>query len=299
MAQPLIVGDHNWQKATRPGWLRRRGRGLRPWHTHPEAVEWRRRDRQQGGESDWLPEDLRTPAALPMIPYEEWPDRIADLERRQASSYHVWKRSPIGVLNQKSFGWCHAYSPAAACMIGREAAGLPYVALEPASVAGPVTGYKNAGAWIMDDLRQITRAGIASTDYVPEFCTSRRKWKTGAEEDALRRRVLEWEAHRGRHHQKQGSWLLHGYAVCVGLHWWSHAVTYLRVVDADRSRPATDWRRYRMGALNSWGPGYGDGGYFELEGDRSTADEIYVQRAQQTATARAAARMAAALGMAA
>ena len=103
----------------------------------------------------------------PIIPMDQWPDRIADLERNKATLRHVWADSPIGVLNQSRLPYCHAFSPALAIMLMRHVQGLPYVQISAGSIGGPVTGYRARGAYVIDDLRVCVERGAASTEFVP------------------------------------------------------------------------------------------------------------------------------------
>lgn len=43
---------------------------------------------------------------IDLIPYEEWPDRIADMERQKSQVYHAWLDSELGVLNQGQLSYC-------------------------------------------------------------------------------------------------------------------------------------------------------------------------------------------------
>lgn len=262
----LVVNQENAHKTARMAWWRRqRGRGLKPLATRCGPLP-----RQCYRDADV--------EGAPETPLEQWPDLIADLERRRGTLLHVFRDSPLKVKDQKQLGYCHAASPTGAFELLRESQGLPYVELSLGSVGGPVTGYRNEGAWIIDDLQQVVEQGIASTEFVPMLQVSRSGWKPGAVENAQLHRAEEFWRLSRRNVLQTGSALLAGFPVCVGLNWWGHAVTLVRVIDAYRQLAATNWRRYRFGFLNSWGLSYGDQGYAELEGDHMIADEQYVLR---------------------
>ena len=217
-------------------------------------------------------------SAIAPIPMEEWPERIADQERNRAGLYHAWEDDlNRKILNQQRTNYCHAFSPAIAMMLARAVAGLTQIELSAGSIGGPVTGYRNRGAWIGDDLAQIVEHGAATTEFVPMLQISRNGWKPGAEENAQLHKVEEWDELGRRDFRQTITALLTSLPVCVGLNWWGHAVTYIRPIDTGRGR-ATDLDRYDVGALNSWGASYGDGGYFELTGRKRIPDEQYVPR---------------------
>jgi hypothetical protein len=152
---------------------------------------------------------------IPLIPWEEMPDRIADQERQKSSLWHVWKESKIGANDQNGLPYCHAASAVNGIALVRELAGLPYVELSIGSVGGPVTGYRKRGAYIIDDLEHCVKAGAASVQYVPNLQVSRNGWKDGAEEDALKHRIEEWYRLESRNVQQQLSALLQNFPVCV------------------------------------------------------------------------------------
>ena len=217
------------------------------------------------------------------IPMAEWPDWIADLERNRATLWHLWKDSPIGVLDQNGLSYCHAFSCVDALMLVRHAMGLPYVELSAGSIGGPVTGYRNQGAYILDDLHRVVKYGAASTEFVPMRQVSRSGWKPGADENCKLHQATEFWDGKPRDFELQGSALLQGFATCDGYDWWRHAVTGLRLVDLNNGRPATDHLRYAKDILNSWGPEWSENGVGRLTGTKKIADEWYVQR-QATAS---------------
>lgn len=220
-----------------------------------------------------------TPVGLPLIPMEEWPDRIADQERTKSSLWHIWRDSMGSkILDQNGIPYCHAFSPALAIMILRAVNNLAPVEISAGSIGGPVTGYRKRGAWIMDDLKQVVRHGAATTEFVPMLQVSRSGWKPGADENARRHKVEEWWEGRRRSQAELMTCLLSNIPVCTGHNWWGHAVTAIRAIDVNPNLSATNWKRYGSGNLNSWGANYGDRGYFILSGSKHLPDEQYMPR---------------------
>lgn len=214
-------------------------------------------------------------AGIENYPMEAWPDLIADNDRNKAWADDVWAASPIGVLDQDGLSYCHAFSACDAVMIERELMGLPYVELSAGSIGGPVTGYRNAGAYIIDDLRQVVEKGVASTEFVPMMQVSRSGWKPGAVENALlhtAKNVIEMQS---RNFQQFGSVLISGRTVCIGLNWWGHAITGIRLRDNKNGRAATDHLRYDAKILNSWNKSWGENGCGWLSGSKKIPDEQY------------------------
>lgn len=215
-------------------------------------------------------------ADLPIIPMEEWPDRIADQERNKSSLYHIWQDSGIGILDQDGLSYCHAYSAAMGLMMQRALQGLPYVALSACSIGGPVTNFRNAGAYIGDDLKQCVDVGCATYEYVAEHAYRSGNFKSGWEENAKLHRATEIFELEDNNTLQTGSALLQNKPVQTGLDWWGHAVTFMRLLDLNKSLPATNWARYGIGFINSWSPSWGDGGWGVLTGRKAIANEQYI-----------------------
>jgi hypothetical protein len=249
----LIINDDNYNSFIT---FEDRGRGMieRRWDLVPE------------GKFEYA-------AAVPirLIPRSEWPDRIRQMERDKSRLSDIFKDSKIKVKDQQQTNYCHANSPATAMEIIREVQGQPYVELSPGSIGGPVTNYRNAGAWIGDNLKHIYTKGVASTAFVPLNQISRSGWKPGADENAAEHICTEWvEIPRGRiSFDYVMTLVLSRIPVCTAHNWWRHAVTAL---DPFMS---PDGRSFGTRDVNSWGERYGDGGFFVLMEGKGTPDEAY------------------------
>ncbi len=214
------------------------------------------------------------------IPVAEFPDRIADQERNKSSLWHVWKDSKIGTLNQNGLSYCHAFSATDALMILREYQGLPYVELSASSVGAPVTNYRNAGAWIEEDLKQMVKVGVATTEFVPMRTTKRSDFKTGWEANAELHKAALFEDGKPRDFELFVSAMLQNFPVCMGLDWWGHAVTGIRakIVDKSKGCIVVNGVGIAPDILNSWGPEWGTDGVGTLANSKGIPDEWYVVR---------------------
>lgn len=218
-----------------------------------------------------------TAASFPVIPRDQWSARIRQMEVEQSRLSDLIKLEQIPCLNQEQTNFCHANSPALAMMALRAAQGQPFVLLSPASIAGPVTGFQNEGAFIHDDLRQITQVGCASQEFVPANQVDRGGFLPGWEEDAANHRVTEWwdlGQCDATMFDRVMTLLLSRVPVCVAYHWWAHAVTLIDPVELSPGRFGVRFR-------NSWGdawPNPGSGGYALLPEGKGTPDEAYAPR---------------------
>lgn len=218
------------------------------------------------------------PPELPDIPMEEWPERIAEMDAKKLWADDVWLSLGIPALDQDGLSYCHAYSCADAMIIVRESMGLPYVPLSPESIGGPITGFRNEGAWIIDDLKQAKNVGASTTEFVGAYEYRRNQRKPGTDENCALHRIEEvWELEQ-RSIRQQFSALLSGFPTCDGYNWWGHAVTGVRIGDKKNGMAATNINRYRKLILNSWSQTWGELGRGWLEGSKMFADESYVIR---------------------
>jgi len=222
-----------------------------------------------------MPGVVASGAPVQAIPYERWPELIRQQNEDESSLYHVWQRSRIGVLNQGQSSYCWAFSSVAGLMLQREVESRPFRRLSPSSVAAPIVGYTDRGYYIEAALEGMRTQGVASDDFVPMLTTNSREFKGGWRDDAANNKI-SMATEIPRDHQTQGSMLLLGYPLVAALNWWGHAILFLAVLDRYPSRPATDYTRYGVLFVNSWGTGWGQGGLGVLEYSQQIADRAYV-----------------------
>ena len=222
-----------------------------------------------------MPGVVSSGAPVQTIPYERWPELIRQQNDDESSLYHVWQRSRIGVLNQGQSSYCWAFSSVAGLMLQREVEGRPFRRLSPSSVAAPIVGYANRGYYIESALEGMRTQGAATDDFVPMLTTNSRDFKGGWREDAAKNKI-SMAMSIPRDHQTQGSMLLLGYPLVAALNWWGHAILFLGVLDRYPSRPATDYTRYGVLFVNSWGTGWGQGGLGVVEYSQQIADRAYI-----------------------
>lgn len=203
-----------------------------------------------------------------VYPRNELSSRIKD---QGSTLRQISKQAGIQSKNQAQTNYCHANSPALAVEILRAVQGEAHVVLSPGSIGGPVTGYRNDGAAIEDDLRQIVEFGIATVDFVPANQVSKAGWKPGAMENAALHKVTNWwdlGQKDDRMFLRCATLVLQGIPVCVGYNWWLHAVTLTGLVEISSGKFGFEFR-------NSWGASYGDDGYGVLAEGKGTPDDAY------------------------
>lgn len=167
-------------------------------------------------------------------------------------------------------GNCHAYGPVMAAMCHRLVQNQPHVMLSAESVGGPVTNWKNQGAYPEDDLQQMVNFGACPADMM-DAPLSRKpsKWDPEWEVERFKYRVIEWldgMLERGKAFDAAMTMAILNLAGAAGFTWWGHEVAYcLHAQDLGRGK-------FAIGGRNSWGKDYGDDGFFYLEEGKGTPD---------------------------
>jgi len=211
-----------------------------------------------------------------LIPYEEFPDRISDMEKNKTTLEHVWLDSPIGKPMQSYTNYCWAWCVVDAMMVFREVMGLPFVKLSPSSVAAPIMNFSNQGGWPEEALKWIMQNGVAPVTHVDYVTTSPRGFRNGWKEEALKFRIEKFESAliRGdsvaKNKQRIGSKLLSRKPLGSAFMFMSHAMAPLRLTDDNPRLPANNPLRYGLRVLNSH-----NDGIMKLEGQRAMPDSAF------------------------
>ena len=257
----LIITQENFHSFVEPPPGFTKGLILRDWEKFPV------------GSVEGMPEYGETFRDESLIPRAEWPDLIADMERKKERLSDLCIYEGIKTKDQNGTNFCHANSPALAVEILRAVMGLPYIELSPGFLGSIVTNGRNVGAWIIDDLKASREHGFAPISMVPANFVGL-DFRSGAREEAKKYKVEEWidfpRARDGKAFDRLMTCLFRRLPVCTAHNWWSHAVTALDPVMKGKEFGA----RFR----NSWGKNYGTDGYFVMMEAKATPDEAYAPR---------------------
>lgn len=183
---------------------------------------------------EWCP--MLRSAGVPIIPRSQWSDIASRFSDGRGLRPFVRE-----VLNQGSVGSCATEATAGAMMIARAFAGLPHVSLNPWFIYHHTSGGVDRGSSIDENLRFARDKGVATTAVWPRSRGWRTRPSAEAYADAMKNRIVEF--YDIETVEEAVSAIYHGWPVVYGAR--GHAVVRV-AIDAD---------------LNSWGTGWGDGGF--------------------------------------
>jgi hypothetical protein len=195
---------------------------------------------------------------FPAFPQNEWIDRHNAMKGRYAFDLMRAAGAPVKDQGRLNFCWGEALTQGVEA--DRVGQGLPYVELAAESLAGAVN-CKNAGYSIDSAAAYAAAHGIARRELVPLWSINPSQWQGDWKADALLHCPTKYRDLDGKNvWANTVTAILCGRTVAAGIHWGSggHALCYgaLDLVDGQLVPVARQ----------SWGPGYGEDGYFVLAG---------------------------------
>lgn len=214
-----------------------------------------------------------------LIPREEWPERIKDMERTKSRVSDLINFRP---LDQNGQGFCWAYSTVACLMALRAIAGADPVRLSPHAVACQIYNFRDRGAWGAVSFDFVAKYGCPSEAYWPQQSMSRTHLTDGMRKDAEQYRILEGFIDLDVAHPADAD-LTFDQVCSLNLSciptvddymWWGHSVMGCDVVDTKPNlgqQGLDDPNRFARLIFNSWGD-WGDGGFGLLRGSKARPD---------------------------
>lgn len=215
------------------------------------------------GTAEQFPQEL-------LIPRSEWQARIEENVKDKSQLSDICTQAGLVCKSQAQTQFCWANAPTYCTEVLRVIQNQKPISLSPASVAAPITGYKNVGGWGKTALEWIIANGIVPSSNWPDNAIERKYATPGNKEIATSYRVDEWYELEPRNLDQLISMLLMGFPVAVGYNFWSHEVSAIDPVWIDGT--------VAVKIRNSWGMGWGDKGYAVLQGQKMLPDDCVSPR---------------------
>lgn len=213
------------------------------------------------------------PFDLPLIPEDEWEDRLQILLKAKAQLSDLrnigMNGSPIPSRDQNGKGYCWAHSTISAMLALRALMNLPYADLSAYAVACIIKNYRDQGGWGAESLEWVAENGCPTSEFWPQQSMSRSNDTPAMRENAAKYKVKEWMDGEPRNKQQLVTCLLLNIPVVSDFNWWGHSVCSLDLVSI---------RPFRTRIWNSWGDGWGENGTGILEGSRAIPDGMIMPR---------------------
>ena len=222
------------------------------------------------------------PSEMPLIPQSEWSARIKEMTETQSRLSDIRRGFPS--LDQNGHGYCWAYSTGACTMLLRNLNGLPYVRLNPHSVAAIIKGGKDEGGWCGLSAQFLREHGIASEAVWPKHSRSLANDTPAARANmALHKCTEDWvDLTRQVYDQnltfaQVATCLLNRIPCALDFHWWSHSVCGMDLVEIE---PGS----FGIRILNSWTDNWGEKGTSVLRGTQAQPNGAVALRVTTAST---------------
>lgn len=208
-----------------------------------------------------------------LIPESDWQGMIEEMEERKTRVSDLVNQAGLPCKDQGQTNFCWANAPVHCLEVLRVIQNQPMVILSPASVACPITGFRNNGGFGGDALEWLIQSGVVPVENWPANAIDRRYYTEANKLLAREFKALEWFNLRPRNKQQHISCLLRRIPIAVGLNYWSHETTDYEPV----------WLNGQIGvrSRNSWRmdwPVPGGMGYYVRQGSKMLADDLVAPR---------------------
>lgn len=220
------------------------------------------------------------PMDIPVFTRKEIVERIRQREADKATLRELCRNAGLTPMNQGQTNLCWSNSSVHPLEIIRICQKQPLVRLSAASVAGPLTGYRNVGGWPTQSIEYLSQFGAVPVDLWPNNEVTTKKYST-PEAEASRElyRIKEWyDVVNGRNMDgeerllRMATLLVLGFPCSAAYNFMRHAVTPVDMVILPNTND-------QLGVFcHNSGYGRDANGFTTLTGSRAIPDECLAPR---------------------
>jgi hypothetical protein len=202
-----------------------------------------------------------TDLGIPLIPKDEWDDRIRELEKYKSTIRDLCIEMGLPCLDQGRTNYCWVNAPTHCCEITRLQETGQIVSYSPASAGAPIKNFRNVGGWGNEALEYFKANGLNFTSDWPANAIDRTYYTEENRTKAAKHQTIEYFVLNNW--EERVSCILSGIPIADGYNWWSHEVCGTGLVAGSHD----------LEIRNSWGMSWGDQGFALLSGSRKYAND--------------------------
>lgn len=208
---------------------------------------------------------------LPLIPRDEWPERIEEMERTKSSLSHVRRQAQLKSQDQDGTNYCWIHAVVSAMRLIRALNGQPDIGISAASGGAIIKSYRNQGGWCGQALEYIVEHGVCSTEYWPENAIQKKYDNEESRANRALHKVPEWYDLARRNFDQAMTLVLMRIPISAGFNWWGHAICLMAPV-------LLGPKKFGIKIWNSWGDDWSDQGESVLAESKATPDDAVAPR---------------------
>lgn len=217
---------------------------------------------------------------IPLIPENEWADRLAEQIRTKSQLSDIRNSGKFGSVmpstDQNGRGYCWGHSSTSAALLCRAKDNQPYADLSAYAVCCIIKNYRDEGGWGEESLKFIADRGIPSSEFWPQRSVNRSNDKPETWANAAKHKFSpEWMSLGGNMKAQLVTCLLLNIPVVSDFNWWSHSVCTMDLVSLSP---------FRTRIWNSWSDQWSENGTGILEGSRAIPDDALGARVISAST---------------
>lgn len=212
------------------------------------------------------------PDSMTVYQESDWDALYQESEEKKSSLEHLFLRGTWKNLDQNGDGYCWAYSPGHAIMLSRVKMHLPFVRLNPHSVASIIKNGRDEGGWCGLSLAKYREIGIAEEGTGPGQWPLHSRQNSRFNDPTVKESMLQYRVtddffdigkplySQQLKRSQLSTCLFNNNPSPVDFNWWGHSVCAIRWVRIS----AGEWG---LLILNSW-LGWGRRGLAVLRGPK-------------------------------